>query len=446
MAEKGPRRSVVAFGHSVAGLVHEFRLSMDTQAMAITDEIANNSQIEKELTIALMNNDNKPIRVAEAIKIIWDSFLNLSTKYGKLSNPKIAEIIKTWIGENPFDVDDSSFFYPIGNVFYGQNTKNFYDIIESLIPRPVYEIFPYNAEGKMKIKIRISPFDIEPWGNLNPKGKKIDPVLLKNFSVEQSDDEVYTVFFAYLDGYPIHMDKALRLAAMRLKGMPEVVVDEEKFSIYGFRPLYLSFHGYYKSKEDDTSTGDELVKLNKKLKEWFGNLEKMYSGSITMSTDVSIEMPNAGEKVPFLGGEFYVVSSDHHWNYGGNPETTLMISRGGIYFEEKEEEPKSIKKEHPPDPYIVKTGDTLRKIAVAHGRKSSDWIKIVNATPILLERQRKGDVQDDGSPTIEPGDRINIPWLKPVEEYEVVNETITKVKFRELTNIAKRYHELKDNV
>jgi hypothetical protein len=120
-------------------------------------------------------------------------------------------------------------------------------------------------------------------------------------------------------------------AAMRLKGMPEVVLDEEKFGIYGFRPLYLSFHGYYKSKEDDATTGDELTRLNKNLKEWFGDLEKMYTGSITMSTDVLNEMPNAGEKIPFLGGEFYVVSSEHRWNYGGNPETSLAVARGGDY-------------------------------------------------------------------------------------------------------------------
>jgi hypothetical protein len=346
MTDSGPRRSIVVTGHSVAGLVHEFYLSMDTQAMEITAQIANNNQIEKELTIALMQNDNKPLKVADAIKIIWDSFLNLSTKYGKLSNPKVAEIIKAWIGENPFDIDDSSFFYPIGSVFYGQNTKNFYDVIKNLIPNPVYEIFPYNTEGKMKIKIRISPFDEDTWNGLNPKDKKIDPVLLKAFDVEQSDDEVYTVFFSYLDGYPIQQDKALMIAAMRLKGMPQVVLDEEKFGIYGFRPLYLSFHGYYKSKADDTTTGDELTRLNGKLKEWFGNLEKMYKGSITMSTDVSTEMPNAGEKIPFLGGEFYVVSSEHRWNYGSNPETSLAISRGGDYSSGSFKELKDVAKRY----------------------------------------------------------------------------------------------------
>jgi hypothetical protein len=334
MIDNGPQRSIVASGHSIAGLVHEFRISLDTQAMEITQQVANSKQIETELTIRLLRNDNKPIKIAEAIDIIWKSFLDLSSKYGKLSNPRIAEIIKTWIGGNPFVIDDSSFYYPIGSVFYGQNTKNFYDVIENLIPSPVYEIFPFiddKDEYKTKMKIRISPFDADQWKDINPKNKKIDPVLLKSFTVAQSDEEVYTVFFAYLDGYPIQQDKALMMATMRLKGMPEVVIDEEKFGIYGFRPLYLSFHGYYKSIKEDTTTSEELTKLNGKLKEWFGNLEKMYTGNIVMSTDISKEMPCAGEKIPFLGGEFYVVSTEHSWNYGGKPEASLAISRGGDY-------------------------------------------------------------------------------------------------------------------
>jgi hypothetical protein len=146
MADNGPRRSIIASGHSIAGLVHEFYISLDTQAMEITQQIANSRQIEIELTTKLLRSNNKPIKVAEAIDIIWKGFLDLSSQYGKLSNPRVAEIIKKWMGENPFDIDDSSFFYPIGSAFYGQNTKNFYSVIESLVPSPVYEIFPYTKK------------------------------------------------------------------------------------------------------------------------------------------------------------------------------------------------------------------------------------------------------------------------------------------------------------
>ena len=84
-------------------------------------------------------------------------------------------------------------------------------------------------------------------------------------------------------------------------------------------------------KKADPGTGDRLHKLNKKLRSWFGNMDKKYSGSITMATDLSKDMPQAGEKVQFLGGEFYVVDSEHTWNFGGSPETKITLDRGGDY-------------------------------------------------------------------------------------------------------------------
>jgi hypothetical protein len=345
--DDGPRRSIVVTGHSIAGLVDEFYLSMDINAMAITREIANDRQIEIEVTQALMKNDNKGIKVSDAINIIWKSFLDLSNKYGRLSNVKTAEIIKKWMGENPFDVDEKlTFFYPIGSVFHGQSTKNFYSVVENLVSRPVYEYFPYIEKGKTKIKIRMSPFDADSWEGLNHTDKGINPVLLKTVDIAQSDEKVYTVFYSYLDGYPMQMDKALRLSTQKATGMPEVVIDEEKYGIYGYRPLFVTFHGYAKSPEDDTTTGEELLKLNNKLKKWFGKLEKMYSGSVTMSTDIHTEMPQAGEKIPLLGGEFYVVTSEHRWNYGGNPETALSVSRGGKYIKGSFDELKDIAKRY----------------------------------------------------------------------------------------------------
>jgi hypothetical protein len=331
MTDAGPRRSLVVSGHSIAGLVQEFRISMDLQAMLLTGEIANEQQLTTELTIALSRNDNKPLAVKVFVETVWSHFLNLSTQYGKLSNPKVAGIITKWMGDDFFEFDDSEFYYPLGNVFIGRNTQHFYDTIEGIVPKPVYEIFPYTQKGKTKIVIRQAPFDYDVWDKL--PSKKINSVFVKTFDTLQSDNEIYTVYFAYIDGYPVQMDKAIRLSKQSVKGMPGVATDDEKFGIYGYRPLYISLHGYGKSKKDDTTTGDKITELSIRLKDWFCNLDKMYTGSITMSTDISAIMPQAGEKITFLGGEFYVVDSQHRWNYGGNPETVLTISRGGDYSE-----------------------------------------------------------------------------------------------------------------
>ncbi|GHT52848.1 hypothetical protein FACS1894106_2430 [Spirochaetia bacterium] len=455
-------RRVVVTGHSIAGLVHEFRISLDVQAMRITEQIANNNQIEIELTKALMSDDNKGIKVSEAVRIIWEAFLNFSSEYDKLSNPKIVEIIKKWIGENPFDIDEElTFFYPLGSVFHGQNTQNFFDVIESIIPRPVYEIFPVTEKGITRIKIRMVPFDSEPWKKLNPKNKIIDPILLKSFDVEQSDDEVYTVYYSYLSGYPMQEDKYRTLAAMHVKGMPGVEVKKDKFGIYGYRPLFLSFRGYFKSEKDDTTTGDSINGLNKKLMEWFDNLELMYNGNIAMSTDISTEPPCAGEKIPFLGGEFYVVSSEHRWNYGGNPETALAISRGGVY-EPKDPETKTVEIEiedtRKTINYTVKDGDRLTWLAQDfYGSREDEKVQlIISANAALLAGRQ---ISAEGYPTIygavpwspNPGhaaDVLKIP-PDPAKKPAPIKKTETTSPgpgFQELKDVSKRYQELKDAI
>jgi len=347
MTDSGPRRSVSISGHSVAGLIQEFRISFDLHAMCLTDQTANTQELSIELTKALMREDSKPYPVKDAIEKIFESFLNTSAKNSKLSNCEVIKIAQKWMGEkfeDMFEVDDSKFYYPIASVFYGQNTQSFYDLVEGIVPKPLYEIFPYTKNGITKIKIRTVPFGDEWSGELDKNKKIIDSVLVKNFDIQQSDSEVYSVFYAYINGYPIELDKALVISTEGVKGAPSVQEDEGKFGKYGYRPLHISLHGFGSSLKDDgdTSTEDNIVELSKRLKEWYCKLDEMHAGNITMSTAVSEAMPQAGEKIAFLGGEFYVVSSRHQWNYGSNPETALSVSRGGDYSSGKFAELKNI--------------------------------------------------------------------------------------------------------
>ncbi|MDR0473593.1 MAG: hypothetical protein LBH43_07985 [Treponema sp.] len=462
MTDGGPRRSILVSGHSIAGLVQEFRMSLDMQTMELTKQTANNAQLSIELTEALIWKNEKeeaiPIPVKVIVEKIWEKFLEISNQFDKLTNCKVSDYITKWMGEGIFDFDDSEFYYPIANVFFGQKSESFYNIIEGIVPQPVYEIFPYVKNGVTKIKIRIAPFDIKDvWnGNEMEKAKKqIDPVMVKSFDIQQSDNEVYTVYFAYIHGSPIDMDKAIILSSQNVKGIQGVAVDEGKFGKYGYRPLFISLRGYGKSQKDDVTTAENRLKLSNRLKEWFCNLDEMYTGKITMSTNItgkkeyalgkeSVEMPQPGEKISFLGGEFYVTAAQHSWNYGGNPETTLSISRGGDYSEEEErEETDTLKKERQPVTHTVVSLDTLRDIMIANGGNGTEWRRIVELNHKLQERERIGDVvQIDGSPKIYPGDSLVIPWLGP-DEYETVTKKVKKVKFNELKNITKRYQEFK---
>ena len=451
MTDAGPKRSILVSGHSIAGLVQEFRISMDLQAMEITKQIANEKQLSIELTLKLLDTKNRPLSVKFLVETVWKYFLDLSSKYGKLSNCKVAEYIEKWMGEDLFTFDDSEFYYPVANIFNRQNTQSFYDLVEGLVPKPVYEIFPYTADkGVTKIMIRVAPFDSDTWGGklLEDSKKQINPILVKSFDVQQSDNEVYTVYFAYLEGSAIDMDRAILLATQDPTGDPRVSVDNAKFGKYGYRPLFISMRGYGKSREDDKNTADRIKNLSERLKNWFCHLDEMYTGKIVMSLDISSKMPQPGEKISFLGGEFYVVDSSHQWNYGGNPEITLTISRGGDYSQKEKEIEIEVKKEHAPVKYTVKSGDTLRQIAIDHNGAPDDWWKIMSCNQVLVERKAAGEVVDesadkDRSPIIEPGDNLTIPWLGE-DEFEIKTEKVKAADFSELKDVTKRYQEFKN--
>jgi hypothetical protein len=328
-------RKIVVTGHSIAGLVHEFKISLDTTAFSLTKQTINSEVVRRELTNKFMTNDNKPLEVGYVVKEIWKSFLNLSSENtNKISTPKIAEYIGKWIGNEDalFNVDDSVFHYPLAVIFNGESTQTFYDIISSLIPKPMYEVFPFTdrRSGKMRLKIREVPFDDGVWKKLIRT--EIDAKLVKSFDVKQSDSEVYTVFYSYLRGSALQEDRAIRIAVQESAGVPEIKTNTEKYGKYGYRPLFITFNGYgIADGTEDTKTGDRLKALNERLENWYSNKELMYSGSISMETDLSKYMPQAGEKISFLGGEFYVVDSEHTWNYGSAPETKISIDRGGDY-------------------------------------------------------------------------------------------------------------------
>jgi len=336
-------RRLVVSGHSVAGLVADFYLSMDTSAQVLTDTQAAQDYLSKQLTISLLEKGNKLLKLEEAINKIWEAFVDISKhkQYKKLSNPEVYEILVKWAGKF-FDIDkDITFNYPLGCVFDAKTTQSFFDIVEGLIPYQVYEKFAYmdRSTGEMRIKIRECPFDADKWAEIEYKDPKVKggelPLrLVKSLDIERNDKEVYTVFFPYLNGYPIQEQKALVLAKQNQysKSSPFLTQDDEKYSRYGYRPLFVHFIGYSKDEgEGDTSTEEKLKALTERLMNWYGDMELMSHGQITMSTDLSMDMPQAGEKISFIGGEFYVSAAEHRWSYKGNPETVLTVTRGAIY-------------------------------------------------------------------------------------------------------------------
>jgi hypothetical protein len=332
-------RKLVVSGHSVAGLVSNFYLNMDANAMAVTKR-----KRAQENVATLFNecvsyeSPPEPKSLKEITDAIWKVFIDIANnRDGEMSNPKIKEMLDKWIGSGPdelFDIDENIFFqYPLGVIFDGKTTKSFFDLIDGLMPSPPYEKFAYtdHSTGKMRIRIRECPFDEDEWNKI--KGGELPIKLIKSVNIERNDNEVYTVFFSWLDNSAIGINMALKLQADEEPGPnPTLVIDDDKYKIYGYRPLFVHFKGYGKKEgETDEKTAKNLKELNERLKNWYNDIELMQNGQITMSTDLSADMPQAGEKISFIGGEFYVTAAEHRWSYKGNPETILTVTRGAKY-------------------------------------------------------------------------------------------------------------------
>lgn len=343
VTDGGIVRRLQVSGISAAGLVSQFYLNLDTTAMCLTKQFAESESFSNKLTTQLSTEK----KVDAIIKAIWESFCNLAEQVGTVA---IKSLIENTMGKNIFDCDTSTFNYPLSNPFKGEQTQDFYSLIDGVIPQPLYEKFAYMDfdSGKMRIKIRQVPFRKKGdddtakdengiavnWENL--RSTEILSYTVQNVDLTQSDNEVYTVFFSYLRGYPVNTDKLMRIIAMKEQDVyaPNSMIkyNPKKYQIYGYRPLIATFNGYNTTDTEETSDiNKNLTKCNERLQEWFGDLERMLSGSITiaMTYDNTPIMP--GEKVKFLGGEFYVEGISHNWTYGQGGNINLSVSRGGEY-------------------------------------------------------------------------------------------------------------------
>ena len=95
----------------------------------------------------------------------------------------------------------------------------------------------------------------------------------------------------------------------------------------------VTFKGYKKDKAS-SSIVQTMSKYSQRLKNWFCHLDEMYMGSITIVNDFNNkenEKLKVGNRVKFLGGEFYIRNVEHSWDYGGSPTISLQVIRGGLY-------------------------------------------------------------------------------------------------------------------
>ena len=330
MGDSGATRRMSITGTAITGLVSQFAISLDVTACSLTKQFQSQEEMRNKLTISNLEESY----VKEVIKNAWEAFVDVSNQLG---TAKMVEYIERFMGapDEFFDIEEIQIGYKLGCLFRGETTHDFFSIADHVLPSPYYEKTAYtNRNGKMKIRIRQSPFDADKWSK-NQK-IKLDGRHVKSFELTESDSEVYTVFFAYLDGSSLEEEKMRVIASQNENTNSLIQYDAEKFKVYGYRPLFASFRGYTPpdSDSDSKKTGKEAMReATENLRNWYGNLENMLSGSITLAmtyrNETNFIMP--GDVVEFLGGEFYVDGVSHSWTYNGGGEINLSVSRGGKY-------------------------------------------------------------------------------------------------------------------
>jgi hypothetical protein len=339
--ESGVKRSIQFSGTNILGLLSDFILSLDVKLMNLKDA----GIYSEQLTIALAKEHPEKLTVREFLKVTLENYVNLTLDNMNISSTDILKTLRTHVDEN-LDIfrfeegkEDAPFYFPIACAFYTQGENRITEIWRNILAHPVYEMFPVITDGRPGIMVREAPFDPVDW--LKLRKTRIRPIDLTDYDLLESDKEVYTFFNCFLVGEANSLDQET-IIAMVVHGGGVTITDQDKFSLYGYRPLEIAFRGYARRNNLDSESGADIKEikqdLNARAREWFGKLDDMLSGTLSLITNFNEKPgegnPKTGEKIQLLDGEFYVVHESHSWSYGGAPKLSLTVNRGCIYNQE----------------------------------------------------------------------------------------------------------------
>lgn len=347
MTESGPDRNIIVTGYGIGGILNRFTLLLDQIILAdATTTIESLEKQAKTLLNDLCAVHKENVSVAQIMETIARSFKKATTAIGGF--PEGTGIFKVVDEYMVFSDDAKKLYakYPMAlSIFsYGGNTLA--DIWQSLVFKPLYEFFIRwdTAAKKYLLVLRPTPYTPEGW--LALRKTLIDPLYMTALDVGVSDDEVKSWYFAYLSG------GAMSYEQVRAAYQKEAIIkDKEKWALYGYRPLEAQFkyvdqgviakNGGNISISPSSAAGEVFKKggaisdkqlmaeYSKRMKAWYENIDKMLSGSVEMMTAEG--GPRIGERVEVQGWQFYVEAVTGSWSYGGAMQTTLQVTRGGIY-------------------------------------------------------------------------------------------------------------------
>lgn len=315
-------------GNGICSLVGDLSLSLDIHTLTGIQA----SEVQKEFTSKI----SSMTKYSSIVMELYNAFKEISEKIAKNGGATTQLFIDKMLAsfyagggsaKNFFQfgsLDDLK--YPVVASFWVQSVNSFADMLRTLLPSNIFEIFGTIKNGKPILNIREMPFESTEWNKLPIS--TIDPLYLTGYSISQSDSEIYNAFLAYIEGSAEDTSKYLTLSAIN----HEVETNADKISKYGYRPLQVTFRGYDNSQDFGEESAKKAIKgCISKLKNWYGDLDELYSGTINLVRGEGDTNPKIGERIKFINFEFYVTDKSHNWRYGSPVNVTLNVSRGAAY-------------------------------------------------------------------------------------------------------------------
>jgi len=324
-----PNRRISISGGSFGELLSTFQLVLDL-ILYKGSPVAEAASVQ--LSAVLAAELEKGNNIGDLFKIIYDHFMDLAMAVG-LEGVSIGlkPLLDHFLDFDSYISRDLNAIYPMALSLYNVGANNIWQILSNLLFPPVNELFGrWNyRSSKYEIVFRRTPFEPEDWKTL--LWIEIPPVVIVDHDIGKSNEEIFTFYLGELAGAGISRNLAIISGESTGRNY---VIDQEKWRKYGFRPMYIEFK-YFNRDRDSADAAVLMRDVSKMLKRWFEHNDEFYSGTLTIMTLGNREYmkrnPRIGEKIKFLGGEFYLESSDHSWEFLGPMVTKLNITRGYKY-------------------------------------------------------------------------------------------------------------------
>lgn len=395
-ATAGAMNKVITIsGMSAAGLLNLFNVSTDPGNMSFLNKEGINKQVTDRIANLFIqeskNKESKGVQVAEVFRIVYLALYYIAngahydpkTKQWEKSTDnkvkasfKVQRIFRYIFGVAHDDVGDTltydktkwskpvefldcdeTFKYQLTSNLFNQNEVNIVSYFKGFLTPPLYEMFhTFDENNNPKIVIREVPFSPEAWKAL-PEPKEIDPSLITDYTLSQTDTNIFTAFYAYPAGAPGSREVVRNANLADQKGNSIQVVDNELVDTYGYIPLDVNFIGWKPKDIKNTSVEAVSKEYSTNLSKYFKNLKDFWNGDVTFvnmleTTSKEIEVigldkdkkeikrmakknistsPRIGGRVKLCGLEFYVTTATHTWRFGEPCKINLHIERGGKY-------------------------------------------------------------------------------------------------------------------